>query len=67
MLESGVIPNAIMIKDDHGQYLTVNDAIISYSKKNQDRFIIYINTVNDLVIDTNLKIDDESILIFLRV
>jgi len=31
-----------MVKDDGGKFKIVTDAINSYSKKNQDRFIIYV-------------------------
>jgi len=67
MSKSGVKLNSIMVKNDSGKFKIVTDAINSYSKKNQDRLIIYFKVGIYNKVINNVDIDDESILIFLRV
>lgn len=40
--QGGVLPNAIVAKDGSGQFKTITDAINSYPKNHQGRFLIYV-------------------------
>ncbi|XP_061373628.1 pectinesterase-like [Gastrolobium bilobum] len=40
--QGGIIPNAVVAKDGSGQYKTVLDAINSYPKNHQGKFLIYV-------------------------
>ena len=61
--QGGVVPNAVVAKDGSGQYKTVLDAINSYPKNHQGRYVIYVKAgVYDeyITVDKNMK----SILLF---